>query len=157
MAVMKKKGERAVPAMSTTSLPDVVYIVLFFFMLSTTMREEEVSVTYTVPQATEGQKLDKKGLVSIHIGVPASEELRSKYGNSPQIQLNDSFKLPAEIGRFIAAARDSKSEADRGKMVVALKADREVRMGLITDVKTELRRAEALKISYVSTEKKAEE
>ena len=151
---MKKKGERSVPAMATTSLPDVVYIVLFFFMLSTQMREEDVMVKYTVPQATEVQKLNKKDLVSIHIGEPSSESLRAKYGTAPQIQLNDSFKLPSEIRGFIDGARDAKkNEEDRAKMVVALKADREVRMGLITDVKTELRRAEALKISYVSTNK----
>ena len=155
MAVMKKKGERSVPAMATTSLPDVVYIVLFFFMLSTQMREEEVFVQYTVPQATEVQKLDKKDLVAIHIGIPSSEALRAKYGTAPQIQLNDSFKLPAEIRQFIDVERKNKKEAGN-TMVVALKADREVRMGLITDVKTELRRAEALKISYVSTEQNAQ-
>jgi biopolymer transport protein ExbD len=156
MAVMKKKGERSVPAMATTSLPDVVYIVLFFFMLSTTMREEEVFVSYTVPQATEIQKLEKKGLVSIHIGQPSSRELRSKYGDAPRIQLNDSYKTAQDIGQFVAAARDDMKEEDRAAMVVALKADEEVKMGMITDVKKELRRAEAFKISYVSKEKKTE-
>ena len=69
MAVMKKKGERTVPAMSTTSLPDVVYIILFFFMLSTSMRDQELLVSYKLPEATEVQKLEKKNLVSfIHIG-----------------------------------------------------------------------------------------
>ena len=53
MAVMKKKGEREVPAMSTTSLPDVVYIILFFFMLSTSMRDQELMVKYKLPEATE--------------------------------------------------------------------------------------------------------
>ena len=64
MAVMKKKGEREVPAMSTTSLPDVVYIILFFFMLSTSMRDQELLVRYKLPDATEVQKLEKKNLVS---------------------------------------------------------------------------------------------
>jgi biopolymer transport protein ExbD len=152
MAVMKKKGERAVPALATTSLPDVVYIVLFFFMLSTTMREKDVMVTYDVPQATEVQKLDKKGVVSIYIGVPSSTALQNKFGTAPQIQLNDSFKLPSSIGDFVNGAKNSPEGGPN--MVVALKADKEVRMGLITDVKTELRRAQALKISYVAKDKK---
>ena len=152
MAVMKKKGERSVPAMATTSLPDVVYIVLFFFMLSTSMREEEVFVTYTVPKATEIQKLEKKNLVSIHIGQPSTKDLRDKFGDAPRIQLNDSYKTAQDIGLFIAAERDNTPDA-----VVGLKADKNVKMGMVTDVKTELRKAGALKISYVSTEKKAQE
>jgi biopolymer transport protein ExbD len=149
MAVMKKKGERSVPAMATTSLPDVVYIVLFFFMLSTSMREEEVYVTYKLPKATEIQKLDKKSLVSIHIGQPSTKDLRAKFGDAPRIQLNDSYKTAQDIGLFIAAERDNTPDA-----VVGLKADEKVKMGMITDVKTELRKAGALKISYVSKEKK---
>ena len=152
MAVMKKKGERSVPAMATTSLPDVVYIVLFFFMLSTSMREEEVFVTYTVPKATEIQKLEKKNLVSIHSGQPSTKDLRDKFGDAPRIQLNDSYKTAQDIGLFIAAERDNTPDA-----VVGLKADKNVKMGMVTDVKTELRKAGALKISYVSTEKKAQE
>ena len=82
MAVMKKKGEREVPAMSTTSLPDVVYIILFFFMLSTSMRDQELMVTYKLPEATEVQKLEKKNLVSyIHIGTP-SLNMQAKFGKS---------------------------------------------------------------------------
>ena len=87
MAVMKKKGEREVPAMSTTSLPDVVYIILFFFMLSTSMRDQELMVKYRLPEATEVQKLEKKNLVSyIHIGVPVLH-MQAKYGTAPLIQL----------------------------------------------------------------------
>ena len=89
MAVMKKKGDREVPAMSTTSLPDVVYIILFFFMLSTSMRDQELLVHYKVPEATEVQKLEKKSLVSyIHIGQPVLA-MQEKFGTAPRIQLND--------------------------------------------------------------------
>ena len=102
MAVMKKKGEREVPAMSTTSLPDVVYIILFFFMLSTSMRDQELLVTYKLPEATEVQKLEKKNLVSyIHIGVPA-KHMQTKYGTAPRIQLNDSYKTTKDILDFVA-------------------------------------------------------
>ena len=151
MAVMKKKGEREVPAMSTTSLPDVVYIILFFFMLSTSMRDQELMVKYKLPEATEVQKLEKKNLVSyIHIGVPVSH-MQAKYGTAPLIQLNDSYKTTKDILDFAAAERDKLSEADRASMTICLKADGGTKMGIIADVKQELRRANALKISYASS------
>jgi biopolymer transport protein ExbD len=148
MAVMKKKGERSVPAMSTTSLPDVVYIILFFFMLSTSMRDQELLVSYKLPEATEVQKLEKKNLVSfIHIGVPVVSR-QSKFGTAPRIQLNDSYKTTKDILDFVAGERDNLSESDRAQMTVCLKADQNTKMGVIADVKQELRRANALKLSY---------
>ena len=146
MAVMKKKGERDVPAMSTTSLPDVVYIILFFFMLSTSMRDQELLVTYKLPEATEVQKLEKKNMVSyIHIGTPALN-MQAKYGTAPRIQLNDSYKTTKDILDFVAAERESHNE-----MTVCLKADENTKMGVVADVKQELRRANALKLSYASS------
>jgi biopolymer transport protein ExbD len=151
MAVMKKKGDREVPAMSTTSLPDVVYIILFFFMLSTSMRDQELLVHYKVPEATEVQKLEKKSLVSyIHIGQPTLA-MQEKFGTAPRIQLNDSYKTTKDILDFVAGERDQLSEVDRALMTICLKADGKTKMGIITDVKQELRRANALKISYASS------
>jgi len=152
MAVMKKKGGKELPAISTASLPDVIFMILFFFMVSTTMREEEVLVKYQLPNATEVQKLEKKNLVSyINIGVPVTH-MQARYGTAPQIQLNDSYKTAKDIGDFIAAEREQMDEADRIHMTVSIKADRYTKMGIITDVKQELRRANALKISYASLE-----
>ena len=123
MAVMKKKGDREVPAMSTTSLPDVVYIILFFFMLSTSMRDQELLVHYKVPEATEVQKLEKKSLVSyIHIGQPTLA-MQEKFGTAPRIQLNDSYKTTKDILDFVAGERDQLSEVDRALMTICLKAD----------------------------------
>lgn len=149
---MKKKGNKEVPAVSTASLPDVIFMILFFFMVSTTMREQEVLVKYQLPNATEVQKLEKKNLVSyINIGVPVTH-MQARYGTAPQIQLNDSYKTAKDIGDFIAAEREQLNEADRAFMTVSIKADRYTKMGIITDVKQELRRANALKISYASIE-----
>ncbi|MBQ7856657.1 MAG: biopolymer transporter ExbD [Alistipes sp.] len=148
---MKKKGEREVPAMATTSLPDVVYIILFFFMLSTSMRDQELLVRYKLPEATEVQKLEKKNLVSyIHIGVPVTH-MQAQYGTAPKIQLNDSYKTVKDILDFAASERDNMNEADRASMTICLKADGGTKMGIIADVKQELRRANALKISYASS------
>lgn len=151
MAVMKKKGNKGLPPISTASLPDVIFMILFFFMVSTTMREQELMVRYKLPEATEVQKLEKKSLASyIHIGQPAIN-LQAKFGTAPRIQLNDSYKTAKDIGDFVAAERDKLSEMDRAGMTIVLKADAMTKMGIITDVKQELRRANALKISYASS------
>ncbi|MBR0336698.1 MAG: biopolymer transporter ExbD, partial [Alistipes sp.] len=101
--------------------------------------------------ATEVQKLEKKNLVSyIHIGVPVLH-MQAKYGTAPLIQLNDSYKTTKDILDFAAAERDKLSEADRASMTICLKADGATKMGIIADVKQELRRANALKLSYASS------
>ncbi len=147
MAVMKKKGKGGIPPISTASLPDVIFMILFFFMISTSMRETEVLVKAQLPNATEVSKLEKKQLVSyIYIGVPND----TQYGTASRIQLNDSFRTAKDIGLFVASERDKLSEADRMAMTVMLKADRTTRMGIIADVKMELRIANALKISYAA-------
>ena len=108
----------------------------------------------TLPEASEVAKLERKDLTSyINIGTPM-KNLQAQYGNDSRIQLNDSFKTTAEIRDFIAAERDAMSEADRSFMTVAIKADENTRMGIVTDVKQELRKCSALKIMY--TARKAE-
>ena len=150
MAVIRKKEKKESGQISTSSLPDIVFMILFFFMVSTSMKETELVVKFKAPEATEIQKLENKSLVSyIYVGPPV-ESLQAKFGSAPQIQLNNSFSTPQEIGQFIASERDALNEADRNKMTVCLKADRETRMGIITDIKQELRKAEAYKISYAS-------
>lgn len=151
MAVMKKKGNKELPAISTSSLPDVIYMVLFFFMVSTSMRDQELLVRYKLPDATEVQKLEKKSLVSyIHIGQPIPA-MQAKFGTAPKIQLNDSYKTTKDILDFVAAERDQLNESDRASMTICLKADGMTKMGIVADVKQELRRANALKISYASS------
>lgn len=101
MAVIKKKGNKSLPPISTASLPDVIFMILFFFMVSTTMRDQELHVKYQVPEATEVQKLEKKSLVSyIHIGEPIGV-WREQYGPAPRIQLNDAFKTAQECQRSL--------------------------------------------------------
>ncbi len=151
MAVMKKKGNKDLPPISTASLPDVIFMILFFFMVSTSMRDQELLVRYRLPEATEVQKLEKKSLVSyIHIG-PPSLSMQAKFGMAPRIQLNDSYRSAKDIGDFVAAERDKLNEADKASMTICLKADEATKMGIITDVKQELRRANALKISYAAS------
>jgi len=151
MSRFVKTGKKSVGAISTASLPDIVFMLLFFFMAVTTMREVDVMVTVRIPEATEGKVLEKKSLASyIYIGEPY-ENLQAMYGTEPKIQLNDSFKEIADIQDFIAQEREQLTEADKTKMLVVLKIDKDTRMGVVTDVKQALRRASALKIMYANT------
>ncbi|MGM9763973.1 MAG: ExbD/TolR family protein [Candidatus Cryptobacteroides sp.] len=150
MSKFKQSGKKSVPSMSTSSLSDIVFMLLFFFMVTTTMRETENKVVVKLPEASEVAKLERKDLTSyINIGTPIAS-LQAQYGNDARIQLNDSFKTTAEIRDFIAAERDALSESDRQLMTVAIRADENVRMGIVTDVKQELRRCSALKIMYTA-------
>ena len=146
MSMFKKGGKKSTPNIGTSS--DIVFMLLFFFMVTTQMRETENKVVVKLPTASESVKLERKDLSSyINVGTPITS-LQAQYGNETRIQLNDSFKTTKDIRDFVAAERESKSEADRSFMTVCIKADQDVRMGIITDVKQELRRCSALKIMY---------
>ncbi len=148
MSMFKKDGKKEMPAIASSSLSDIVFMLLFFFMVTTQLRETENKVMVNVPEASEVSKLVRKDLNSyINIGPPI-KALQGQYGTEARIQLNDSFRTTAEIRDFVAAERDSKSEADRQFMTISIRADQDVRMGIVTDVKQELRRCSALKIMY---------
>lgn len=148
MAKFERKGKTGMPAISTASLPDIVFMLLFFFMVSTTLRETELFVRIKLPEASEVVKLEKKSLVSyIYIGPPA-RQYQSLFGTDSRIQLNDSFKTLTDIRDFISSEREAMSESDRPFLQTSLKIDEDTRMGIVTDVKQELRKASALKISY---------
>ena len=141
-------NKKEVPAMTSSSLSDIVFMLLFFFMVTTQMRETENKVMVKIPEASEVVKLERKDLNSyINIGTPI-KSLQAMYGTEARIQLNDSFKTTDDIRDFVAAERESKSEQDRQFMTISIRADQDVRMGIITDVKQELRRCSALKIMY---------
>ena len=136
------------PELNTSSLPDLVFAFLFFIMMVTSMREVTLKVVFQAPQATELQKLEKKSLVTfIYVGKP-TQELRAKMGSETRLQLNDQIADVDEIQDYIAQEKSSMKEEDQPFMTVSIKADKETKMGVITDVKQALREAYALKISY---------
>lgn len=148
MSKFKKDGKKRVGAINTASLPDIVFMLLFFFMTTTVMREVDLKVNIRLPNASEAKKLEKKSLVSfIYIGEPSLPN-QKMFGTEPRIQLNDQFKNVADIQDFIAQERDAMNEADQAKMSVSMKVDKKTKMGIISDVKLALRRASALKLNY---------
>lgn len=146
MAVMAKKGKREVPAMSTSSLPDIVFMLLFFFMAATTMREVDPLVSVQMPEANEITKLDKKNLVNIWMGKPLGA---AKGEDALKIQLNDQTREVEDIRDFISATTVTKGVGPND-VVVNLRVDEGATVGKLTAVKQELRKAEALNISYAA-------
>lgn len=149
---MFRHRRREVPGLNTSSLPDLIFSVLFFFMIVTHMRQVTMKVEYQVPQGKELTRLVKKSAVSyIYIGRP-SADMRSKMGDSTRIQLNDKYASPAEVMDYISSEKKRMSAEDQQLMTVSIKADKHTKMGVITDVKQALRQAKALRINYSATE-----
>jgi biopolymer transport protein ExbD len=151
MSKFKKGGKKDVPAVSTSSLPDIIYMLLFFFMVTTVMREVDLQIELEGPEASEIEKLEDKSLVSyIYIGEPMDKKV---FGTSSRIQLNDRFAELNEIGPYVEEKRNEVDEALVPKLITSLKVDVDTEMGVVTDVKQELRKAQALKLSYSTREK----
>lgn len=152
MAKFNKKKSGDLPPISTASLPDIVFMLLFFFMVATVMRENSLKIKNVLPNADQVEKLDKKDLVMyIYVGQPV-KELQGRYGKESVIQLNDKIASLGEIKAFIAAERASKREELRDYLTTALKVDKDANMGLVGDIKQELRKENALKINYTTRE-----
>lgn len=151
MSKFKKNKEKGTPAVSTASLPDIVFMLLFFFMVTTVMREVDLKIKLEQPEATEMEKLEDKALVDyIYIGQPMNTEL---YGTVPKIQLDDDFATIDDVQDYIVARRTERPEAVQGKITVSLKVDKETKMGIVTEVKQKLRKVQALKINYSTRER----
>lgn len=152
MSKFRKGGKKSQPGISTASLPDIVFMLLFFFMVTTVMREVDLLVEVNKPDATEVEKLEKKSLVDyIYIGRPTAKEL----GDQPRIQLDDAFATAEQIRMWKEKCLDNRPAGDRNKVTTSFKVDKEVEMGLVTDCKQELREGNFLKINYSAMERVA--
>ncbi|MCQ2210794.1 MAG: biopolymer transporter ExbD [Paludibacteraceae bacterium] len=151
MAKFRKDGGKKLPAISTSSLPDIIFMLLFFFMTTTSMKEVTLRIDQKMPEATELTKLEKKSLVKyVYIGIPKKNEQKN-FGVESRIQLDDAFaQSPAEVESYIATKRAAMKEEDQPFMIVSLKVDKDTKMGVVTDVKQALRKAYALKINYTA-------
>lgn len=150
MSKFSKGKKRKDPAISTAALPDIVFMLLFFFMVATVMRDNTLLVSNTLPTADQVQKLDKKDRVMyIYAGKP-SARYQDKFGTQARIQLNDKFATVQDVAAFVLAEKASKRQELQNVLTTALKVDGDTKMGLISDIKQELRKVNALKINYTT-------
>ena len=144
------------PELNTSSLPDLIFAFLFFIMMVTSIREVTPKVAFqNLPTATELTKLEEKSLVSfIYVGKPIPE-LQAKFGTAPAIQLNDQITTdPSAVYGFVKDQEAQIQDERRKLMTISIKGDASTKMKIIADIKYELRRADALNISYSARPKR---
>ncbi|MFT4804829.1 MAG: biopolymer transport protein ExbD [Marivirga sp.] len=141
-----KKKTSASQDIPTAALPDIIFMLLFFFMVTTVLRETDILVQQNIPRAQQLKKLERKSLVSyLYIGPPKKSEI---FGTEAKIQANDVFIEPSGVLLWVANQKDQLAEAERDKITIALKVDSEAKMGIVSDVQQKLRKANARKLMY---------
>jgi biopolymer transport protein ExbD len=152
MSKFKKKKSGGTPGISTASLPDIVFMLLFFFMTATTMKDSDLKIENTLPKANQTAKLHKKQYVMyIYAGKP-SERYRASLGASDRIQLSDKISSVNDIRNFVISERASRNSEDEKYLTASLKIDKNVKMGLVQDIKQELRKVDQLKVNYTTAQ-----
>ena len=151
MSKFKKKSESS-QDIPTAALPDIIFMLLFFFMVTTVMRETELLVKQDIPRAEQLVKLEKKKLVTyLYVGEPKDEA----FGTESLIQANDVFIAIDGIVQWVNEEKDKLSEVERDQITISMKVDKETKMGIIVDIQTELREANARKIIYATPQKES--
>ncbi|MFK5981580.1 MAG: biopolymer transporter ExbD [Flavobacteriaceae bacterium] len=150
MSKFTKKKSNELPPVSTASLPDIVFMLLFFFMVATVMRETNLLVEQNLPKADQVEKLKKDRSVFIFAGKP-SDQYKDKYGTEGRIQIGDKYTEISNISLALTEARGKLNPELQGSVVVALKVDDDTNTGLVTDIKEKLRELNMVKIIYITT------
>ncbi len=128
----QKKRASVKQQIPTASLPDIVFMLLLFFMVTTTLREVDVLVKFRLPEAKAIEKIENKRLIS-YIWV----------GYDGRIQLNDNIVKLEDIQKIMYAKRLALPN-----VIVSLRIDKNSDMGIVTDIQQELRKASCLRINY---------
>ncbi len=145
-----KKKTKASQEIPTSALPDIIFMLLFFFMVTTVMRENTLKVEQRIPPATQLKKIERKSLVTyMYVGKPL-QHLKAKFGNEPLIQVNDVFITTEEIVQFVEEEKGKLDEVERDQIIISLKVDKDTKMGIIGDIKQQLREANARLLNYSS-------
>jgi biopolymer transport protein ExbD len=153
MSKFKKKAavKQEIP---TSSMPDVVFMLLFFFMVTTVLRETSINVKQRLPEATQLKKLARKSLVAyMYIGEPKKTD---QWGKEPKIQVNDVFIEPKDVIQWVNTEKSKLNEFERDQLTVSMKVDEDVKRGIIADVETELRKANARLLLYSTQQRRVE-
>jgi len=150
MAKFKKKTNTS-QDIPTAALPDIIFMLLFFFMVTTVLRESTIMVKQSIPKATQLRKLEQKKLVSyMYVGQPNDTK---KFGSDPKIQANDVFIDVDGIVQFIEEEKGKLAENEKDQITISLKVDDETKMGIIADIQEKMRDANARKLMYAAGRK----
>ncbi len=128
----EKKRSETKQEIPTSSMPDIIFMLLLFFMVATTLREQEIFVKFVLPEAKAVQKIENKRLVS-YIWI----------GDNERIQIDDNIVELKQVQKIMYDKR-----VTLPNVIVSLRADKNSNMGLITDIQQRLRKADARRINY---------
>lgn len=153
MIRFERENKKDLPAISTASMPDIIFMLLFFFMTVTVMRTGEIKVSINTPKATELTKLEQKSLVNfIYVGRP-HQRYQTEFGTAPRMQLGEKFADLSDISFFLEEHKLKLPENQKDKIITSMKIDGDITMGIVTDIKDELRKAGQLKVNYSAKRK----
>jgi len=153
MAKFKKKSNTS-QDIPTAALPDIIFMLLFFFMVTTVLRESTIMVKQSIPKATQLRKLEQKKLVSyMYVGKPNDTK---KFGAEPKIQANDAFIEVEGIIQFIEEEKGKLAENEKDQITISVKVDDETKMGIVADIQEKMRDVNARKLMYAAS-KRADE
>jgi biopolymer transport protein ExbD len=150
MSRFRKTAPKTVPSLNTAALPDLIFTLLFFFLLVANMRSAPNLTQFQIPNAVELQKLKEKSLL-IYIMVGKAENATPE--NDPVIQLNSGFTSLEELPAKIESAKNETSPENRDKILVVMKIDKSMPMGLVNDIRKALREANLLTVFYAAEKK----
>lgn len=154
MSKFRKKDKGEMPAISTASLPDIVFMLLFFFMVATVMRDNSLMIENSLPSADQVEKLKKDRTIFIYAGKPNAQY--KQLGTEPRIQFNDAFINVGDIQASVIQGIGTLNEDLQSRVIIGLKIDKKTNAGLVSDIKQELRKANALKVMYIANTKQEE-
>ncbi|WP_258101189.1 ExbD/TolR family protein [Marinoscillum pacificum] len=147
---MIRKKTRAKAEISTASLPDIVFLLLFFFMVSATIKPMNDQVKLTTPKAEAMTKVNRKELIrEIIIGKPINREV----GDQEVISVDNRVIKKEQLTQWVMEQKETLPENLKDQMIIVIKADEYVKMGLVDDVQEELKKANARKVVYRTTPK----
>jgi len=143
---MLKRKKKDMPAVSTASLPDIIFMLLFFFMVVTVLKRHTVRVDFDLPDGVDLQKIENKTLENhLYIGTLDNEAIT--------IQLNDAFINIDQIRDAMIKIKNGYGLGEKNDASLSLKVDKVIKMGIVAKVKLELRKADFRKVTYVSVTK----
>jgi len=137
-----KRTKHSLPELNTASLPDLIFTVLFFFMVITHMRENNVQVTYSTPTGKELTKVETKSVIRVYIGKPYGKQ------GDYRVQVDNNVVPVEQVANTVRMQKEQLSADRQQKLTISFKADKDAPMWLVTKVKLALREAGALKINY---------
>lgn len=148
------RRQAPLPGLNLASLPDLIFTVLFFFMVVTHMRQVTPHVSTPLPQGSDLETTSRSAVrLYVLIGRPVGADGQPIAAADYHVQLGDQLIPVMELGSRVSRLCHNMSDDARRQLVVTIRADRDTPMALIDVVKQQLRQAGALRVDYVATNK----